>query len=286
MKRWISFFVALCLGMALCGNAAAEDGGVLTQNASAPAVSPAFPSADATAAFPVGAAREVYIDNENARELFFTNDAPPTRLKAFIVPDAVARVRMTLAPFDNPYALACYDRSGRCLYPLIALLNESGTAYTLDVPMPREENDAPFISIRLADGADQDASDAVDVYLLPGEEALDGLCDLLAAAGWRLGEESAAASAVPEEPQAYMLYVVDQDGEPVPGVIVTFCTDLACRPAQADPSGVIAFAAEPDVYHVQVLRAPKGYGFDPDFELLTGTAYAAWQLRIQKDAAP
>ena len=56
--------------------------------------------------------------------------------------------------------------------------------------------------------------------------------------------------------------------------------------AVAISSSLSAFAAEPDAYHVQVLRAPQGYGFDPDFELLTGTAYAAWQLRIQKDAAP
>ena len=90
----------------------------------------------------------------------------------------------------------------------------------------------------------------------------------------------------PEEtlPQAYLLHIVDQDGAPVPGVFVTFCTDTACVMQQSDESGTVSFDGAPDVYHVQLIKAPDGYGFDPDFELYTTRTYGEWLLRIRKDA--
>ena len=38
-----------------------------------------------------------------------------------------------------------------------------------------------------------------------------------------------------------MLHVEDQDGNPVPGVAVNFCTDAACTMQQSDENGVITF---------------------------------------------
>ena len=64
----------------------------------------------------------------------------------------------------------------------------------------------------------------------------------------------------------FNVYVCDQDMEPVPGATVQFCTDTACRMFTSDADGFIAFADKPESYHVQVLKAPEGYSFDPDFE--------------------
>ncbi len=88
-----------------------------------------------------------------------------------------------------------------------------------------------------------------------------------------------------ETPQAYVLYVVDQYGEPVPGTYVNFCTDRTCTLAQSDENGVITFEGAPDSYHIQLLKVPEGFSFDPEFELYTGQAYGEWQLRIRRDAA-
>ncbi len=84
-------------------------------------------------------------------------------------------------------------------------------------------------------------------------------------------------------PQAYILRVVDQDGAAVAGLAVNFCTDTACTLLKSDETGTISFAGAPDVYHVQLLKAPEGYSFDPDFEMYTESAYGEWVLCIRKD---
>ena len=84
--------------------------------------------------------------------------------------------------------------------------------------------------------------------------------------------------------QAYLLRVVDQNGEPVPGVMVNFCTDTTCSMTRSDENGIISFGGAPDVYHIQLLKVPEGYSFDADFELYTEAEYGEWLLRIQKES--
>ncbi len=82
---------------------------------------------------------------------------------------------------------------------------------------------------------------------------------------------------------AYVLYVVDQDDTVVPEVSVIFCTDTACVMRQSDENGMISFDGAPDVYHVEIVDVPEGYGWDEDFELYTEPVYSEWVLRIRKD---
>ena len=83
--------------------------------------------------------------------------------------------------------------------------------------------------------------------------------------------------------QAYVLHVTDQNGDPVPGVYVNFCTDQACVMQKSDENGTITFDGEPAVYHLQLLKAPAGYSFDKDFEMYTENAYSEATLYIRKD---
>ena len=101
------------------------------------------------------------------------------------------------------------------------------------------------------------------------------------------GVSTAAYPAEPGEgesaPQAYVLRVTDQEGAPVPGVYVNFCTDAACTMKQSDENGDVVFGGEPGEYHVQLLKVPEGYSFDPEFELYTGPGYGGWTIVIRKD---
>ena len=87
-------------------------------------------------------------------------------------------------------------------------------------------------------------------------------------------------------PQAYILHIVDQDGAPVPGVLVNFCTDTACTLQQSDANGTVSFSGEPDLYHVKLLMAPNGFSFDTAFELNTDRVCGEWILRIRRDQTP
>ena len=96
-------------------------------------------------------------------------------------------------------------------------------------------------------------------------------------------EENGGDSTATDAPQDYILHVVDQYGDPVPGLYVNFCTDSACTMAVSDGNGTIVFSGAQDVYHVQMLRAPDGYSFDSEFELYTGREYGEWRLCIRKN---
>ena len=65
--------------------------------------------------------------------------------------------------------------------------------------------------------------------------------------------------------------------------MLNFCTDTACVLLKSDENGLIIFEGAPDTYHVQLLKAPEGYSFDPGFELYTPKAYGEWLLRVRKD---
>ena len=84
-------------------------------------------------------------------------------------------------------------------------------------------------------------------------------------------------------PQAYILHVADQDGNPVEGVSVNFCTDEACVPKESDEDGLVTFTGEPDAYHVTIVDVPEGYSWDENYEMYTTREYGEWVLRVRKD---
>ena len=83
--------------------------------------------------------------------------------------------------------------------------------------------------------------------------------------------------------QAYLVHVVDQDGKPVEGVTVNYCTDVSCVPKESDENGLITFTGAPDAYHVTIVDAPDGYSWDEGYEMYTAREYGEWVLRVKKD---
>lgn len=67
---------------------------------------------------------------------------------------------------------------------------------------------------------------------------------------------------------AYAVRIVDQNGDPVPGVIVNFCTDTACTPVTSDQNGQAVYTGQPYAYHVQVLSVPEGYDYTGEAEMV------------------
>ena len=75
--------------------------------------------------------------------------------------------------------------------------------------------------------------------------------------------EPAAENSLPEIPLAenqYLILVRDaEDGTPVAGVMVQFCSDTMCMVGLADENGYAFFEADPGNYTAHVLKAPEGY---------------------------
>lgn len=243
-----------------------------------------IPLPDRTSVFPAASSRDVFVDNESARELFFINEEQPDiHLKAYIVNDDTAHVRLQSRAIDNPYYMMCYHSNEMYLHSFASLLDEKSASYLFDAPIPEENEDPFFAGLYVTDFSDDDPAEAISVYLIRSEDALDKLCQSLAGDGWKLSEENVEELAK-EEPLAYVLHVFDQYGNPVPDMIVNFCTDQACAQTQSDENGIISFDGAEDNYHIQLLKAPEGYSFDPDFEFYTGKKYGQWRLLIRKDS--
>lgn len=48
---------------------------------------------------------------------------------------------------------------------------------------------------------------------------------------------------------------------------------------------MIDFDEARDAYHIQLLKVPKGYSFDPDFELNLDHGYGEWLLCLCRNEA-
>ena len=79
--------------------------------------------------------------------------------------------------------------------------------------------------------------------------------------------DSVAAVPIPQAPAAaedaadgtYSILVTDEDGKPVPGVTVQFCSDVACMTADTGADGVARFECEAGAYTVHLFKVPSGY---------------------------
>ena len=244
-----------------------------------------IPKDNSTAVFPVGPGRKVIVENENAREIFLDLESQSERPTAYVVNDSTAHLSFELPASEDPYNMVCYIQTvdSISLHELASLLDPESGRYVLDVPMPEAGDQVHIVSVALTNFGGSDDADTIAVYLIPSEEYVDELCRALQTEEYELSEESTGDAAGQDAPQAYILHVVDQNGEPVPGVMVNFCTDTTCTMAKADDDGIITFDGEPDVYHVELLKLPEGYSSDPDFELYTPGSYGEWMLRISAD---
>lgn len=110
---------------------------------------------------------------------------------------------------------------------------------------------------------------------VPAVVALDGQGTVLLVEALPADDVSAAAllerltapvaTPVPAAPLGqsnYILHYVDQNGDPVEGLIANICDDSACMPMFTDAQGTIFFQYPSFAYHIQVIRVPEGYAYD------------------------
>ncbi len=100
--------------------------------------------------------------------------------------------------------------------------------------------------------------------------------------GKERGSSTVAETAPAIEIAAWAVRFVDQNGAPVPGCIVNFCTDEACVPVVANENGYATFEGKPYPYHLQVIKVPKGYQFDTAQEFTAEPTGGEMQFVVTK----
>lgn len=87
--------------------------------------------------------------------------------------------------------------------------------------------------------------------------------------------ETAETAAAPAAEKGYRIVVKDQNGDPVPNVMINFCSESqgTCRMDATKENGEIFFEVPEDTYHIAILAAPDGYSYEADFEMYTKDHY-------------
>ena len=230
--------------------------------AAALAANPAYPVADETVLTPVNAdAKEIVISDENgilksafgpAKYYIMNSDTATFSavLTADVDPEGAffycyydgATVGLPSVMTADGYVLTtgvdAKETTGYT-YAYVALyLDPTGSDYVMAIYFKNEQNVNAFVTNnslgtwQYADGT------------LPSTDALPG--------------EEAAAPAMP----TYTLKCVDQDGNPVAGVMLQVCDDATCAVYTTDENGVYEFSSAPYAWDVHVLKAPEGYVAD------------------------
>ena len=244
-----------------------------------------IPQDTSTFALPVSAARMLYIDNPEAQKALINADGLEPPLTIYAVNGDVAHVRAEISAADSGCNMFFYNADTGFL-DLKDMYDSATNTLVCDVKVP--EDGYGLIALLDYDKATTGEGDPnlFQYYLVRTDYDIDQFVEMLKTSGfenvsWEFVSEEAAENENTAE--AYVIYVLDQNGDPVPEVTVNFCTDTACVPSESDENGVVTFTGAPAVYHVQVVDYPEGYSCDESFEMYTPAAYGEWTIRLFKE---
>ena len=244
----------------------------------------------AVPAYPVAEAFGVKVADATKRRIEF--DDPNGVIAAsfevgdgWIVDGESATVEIALEAGDDPETAMIVTASG-IRQTVAETLTADGASYSVALPL----EEGAFDLIYAVPGMElEDEAREQTLMVLGGEAGADAFVEYIQSygyeAGWHYAEGPAGETATAEAGTegVYTVTVVDQDGTPVPGVYVNFCTDETCQPVQSDENGVITFTGEPDAYHLQILTVPEGYGFEADFEAYIGPEPGALTIEVTRN---
>jgi len=246
------------------------------------AVLDSVPSDTSTVALPVSPARALRIENESAQKAVIHTDGIPD-ICFYILNGNTAHVIAEITASDSTSDVIFYN-SDAGFTPLKEMLDPERGVLAADVNVPEKG----YVAIALMNYSivinGEEDPDMILFYIGRNADELESYVDTLKAAGYaNVTVEYETDADAESSVDAYIIHVLDQNGDPVPEVVVNFCTDTACTPCEADEDGTIAYTGKPDAYHIQIIDYPEGYSCDESFEMYTPKAYGEWVLRLRKD---
>ena len=241
------------------------------------------PADNSTVALPVSPARALWVENEGAQKATIHIEGSENTLNFCIVNDSTAHVIAEISASDSPTDVAFYN-SDAGYTDLKDMLDPNRGVLTCDVSVPEEGQ----VLVALMDYqkmvTEMNDPDIIQFYIIRNPSEIDTHIDALKASGYsNVTVEYETETNAGSKADAYIIHVLDQNGDPVPEVCVNFCTDVACVPCESDEDGTIVYTGKPDVYHVQIIDYPEGYSCDESFEMYTPKTYGEWVLRLRKD---
>lgn len=243
-----------------------------------------IPEDTATALYPVSSALGLSVKNTSAQRLMLTATGEPLDMIVYVVNGDTAHVKLDITAADDPTQMYYYDGTDESVHALSSLRLADGSAYRYDQAMPTAAEGYSYTAGFLLDYSSDENVEELPVYLISNEDGIESFMQdvrayVAADAAWAYAEEDAPTAGN----AAYVVRVVDQNGDPVPKANVNFCTDDFCAIQMSDENGVITYDGATDFYHLSILSVPEGYAFDRDADLALPAEYGEWLLRVRKE---
>ena len=217
--------------------------------------------------------------NEGARQVVF--DDPDNVLwtyflskECWVLNDSQVQVLITVTEDYDPEEAFAYCDSDALPESLASIRTEDGYLKTAPVDSLATSGYS-YTDVYLYPSVYAEYEEILGIMVFADEENLEDFAMMVSedgVKGWHYltEDEEAGESDAAEETSEYFedsilawrVYFVDEQGEPVPGAIVNFCTDVQCTMVTADDDGLAEYIGEAGEYHVQVLKVPAGYNFD------------------------
>ena len=247
------------------------------------AVLDSVPSDTSTVALPVSPARALRVENQGARKAVIHTDKEEDPYIVYVVEDSVAHVVAEISASDLASDVIFYnDATG--FTPLKEMLDPERGVLAADVSVPEEGRVLVWLLDYSKAIHGEEDPDMIQLHIVRSAGEVDSFVDTLKAAGREnVTVEYETDADAESSADAYIIHVLDQNGDPVPEVFVNFCNDTACVPCESDEDGTIVYTGTPDAYHVQIIDYPEGYSCDESFEMYTPEIYGEWVLRLTKD---
>ena len=246
------------------------------------AVLDSVPEDTSTIALPVAPARALRMENEGSQKAVIHIEGKDTTIYFYIVNDSTAHVIAEISASDAASDVIFYTEE-RGYTSLKDMLDPARNVLAADVSVPEKGYAAGALMNYEKVISGEGDPDMILFYIARSSAEIDAFVDKLKASYGNVTVEYETEADTGSQAGAYIIHVLDQNGDPVPEVCVNFCTDTACVPCESEADGTIVYNGEPAVYHVQIIDYPEGYSCDESFEMYTPAAYGEWVLRLRKD---
>ena len=243
------------------------------------AAQPVYPTAKKTSmtVLTEGAKEIIFDDPEGVMEFYYGSQS------YWIVPGGVAEIFVTASEDIDPESAFLYSNYDHSAASLPETQTEDGYTFFTGIHSLETTGSIDSTVFLYPDAAAQ-IEDTYYITLFSTEDDVDylmfyfmnNILDDDQTLSWRYADSASASG-------EYAVRFVDQNGDPVPGCIVNFCTDTFCMPIAADETGVAHFTGEPYAYHLQVLKVPAGYAFDTAQEFWTEEKGGEITLTVTKE---
>lgn len=238
--------------------AVAEDG------AAALAANPAYPVADEVTLVPV---------NEGAKEIVISDEAGILMnafgpAKYYIINDDVVTFNATVTADVDPEGAAFYSYYDGSTVGLSDAMTETG--YTMTTGVDAKETTGYTYAYVMMYLDPTGANTVLTVYL-KNEENVNAFVTNNGLGTWKYADGTLPSTdALPGEAVEvvtsadYVVKYVDQDGNPVAGVMCQVCDEETCQVFTSDENGVCAFTLAPYAWEIHTLKVPEGYEGDTE----------------------